>query len=211
MSAEIEHTTLTAELAADYLRVATSYTVVNPADIRSFLAEHPALVPVLLDLYPLLQNEFPKAPLSLHVLRLAEVNQAMGHLFIQVSAPPPVLDAVDRLHRGVSSWLSAIDPAVIQWLLIDVTSSLEPEGATDLAERYRQRFSQGYRLHFDVAQRFLAATPDSDERALAGAELSAALAREQGVALPGRGGDPREVLARLRKEHRSRDHVSDAD
>jgi hypothetical protein len=171
---------------------------VNPADVRPFLADHPALVSLLLDLHPLLISEFSHAQLSLQVLRLAEVNQGTGHLLVQISTSLPHAEALDRLNRHAGTWLSTANRQAQQSLLLDVTSTMEPERAMALIEQYRRRFSHAYRRRFDVARRFLESPPDSDVRALAGAEISAALAQEQGLTLPGHGGDPREVLARLR-------------
>jgi len=54
-------------------------------------------------------------------------------------------------------------------------------------------------LYLDAARRFLSDRPDSEERALAGAELFTAPLREPDLRLGRRGGDPREVLARLRR------------
>jgi hypothetical protein len=210
MSAETEHTALAEELAADYARLGKQYTLVKPADVRYFLAAHPGLVPLLLELHPLLVSEFPQAQLSLQVLRHAEVNHGTGHLLAQISTSLPYEEAHNRLNRTVRTCLSTADPAVIQWLLIDVASSIEPESAVDLAERYRQRFSTGHRDYHDLARRFLFSPPDSDERALAAAELEAALARASGHQIPERGGDPHAVLARLRRERKAQDDLSSA-
>lgn len=211
MSTETKNGTLTGELAVGYARLTRLYNLVDPAEVRSFLAGHPTLVPLLLDLYPLVVQEFSEVHISLRVLRDTEVNSASGHLLVQVSTPITPLERVGQLDRRVESLLLAADPAALQWLLIDVPTSLEREDVVQLVERYRQRFSDGYRLQLDTARRFLTAAADSDERALAGADLSAALAREQAVAVPGRGGDAREVLARLRQRRQDKDRLTGAD
>lgn len=50
-------------------------------------------------------------------------------------------------------------------------------------------------MHLDLAHRFLTAPQGSDERALAGAELSASLACERGWSRQEMGGDVAEVRA----------------
>ncbi|HWE62045.1 MAG TPA: hypothetical protein VHB98_10060 [Chloroflexota bacterium] len=69
----------------------------------------------------------------------------------------------------------------------------------DAVQLYLRSRSEGYQAHLELAYRYLAAPDGSDERALAGAYLSAALAREHGRARQERGGDVAEVRARLRK------------
>jgi hypothetical protein len=59
---------------------------------------------------------------------------------------------------------------------------------------------EGYRDHLAVARRFLDAPEGSDERALAGAELSARLARDHERVRQGRGGDARAMRAHLRRQ-----------
>lgn len=51
-----------------------------------------------------------------------------------------------------------------------------------------------------VAHRFRTAPIDSDEKALAGAELSARLAADRGESYQTQGGDARTVIARLRRQ-----------
>ena len=69
----------------------------------------------------------------------------------------------------------------------------------DALQRYLRSRSEGYRAHLELARRFLDAPHGSDERALAGAELSAGLARERGRERQARGGNVAEVRARLRQ------------
>ena len=69
----------------------------------------------------------------------------------------------------------------------------------DAVQLYLRRRSEGYQAHLELAHRYLAAPDGSDERALAGASLSAGLAREHGRARQERGGDVAEVRARLRQ------------
>jgi hypothetical protein len=64
---------------------------------------------------------------------------------------------------------------------------------------YIRSRSEGYRAHLELARRFLDTPRESEERALAGAELSAGLARERGRERQDRGGDVAEVRARLRR------------
>ncbi len=208
MSTETEHTTLSAELAADYARLRDWYTLVNPVDVQLFLVEHPALLPVLLDLHPRFARVFPHAQLSLQILRSPAVQQATGHVLLQITTSLPAAEALELLDHIVRSELPATGPEVTQLLLIDVASNTEPESGPELAERYRQRFSTGQRAYHELARHFLFAPTDSDERALAGAEIEAALARASGQQLAERGGDPRAVLARLRREREARDDRS---
>jgi hypothetical protein len=69
----------------------------------------------------------------------------------------------------------------------------------DAVHLYIRSRSEGYQAYLDLAHRFLDAPEGSDERALAGAELSAGLARERGHTRQERGGDVAEVRARLRQ------------
>jgi hypothetical protein len=69
----------------------------------------------------------------------------------------------------------------------------------DAVQLYIWSRSEGYRTHLELARRFLDAPRESEERALAGAELSAGLARERGRERQDRGGDVAEIRARLRR------------
>jgi hypothetical protein len=69
----------------------------------------------------------------------------------------------------------------------------------DAVQLYIQSRSEGYRMHLGLARCFLDAPEGSDEQALAGAELSAGLAREHGRVRQARGGDVAEVRTRLRR------------
>jgi len=69
----------------------------------------------------------------------------------------------------------------------------------DAVQLYIRSRSEGYRAHLELARRFLDAPQGSDDRALAGAELSAGLARERGRDRQERGGDVAEARARLRR------------
>ena len=68
----------------------------------------------------------------------------------------------------------------------------------DAVKLYFRSRSEGYRAHLETAHRFLTAPEGSDEKALAGAELSAALAGERGNVSQS-GGDARAVRARIRQ------------
>ncbi|MGH2410683.1 MAG: hypothetical protein ACRDGS_09980 [Chloroflexota bacterium] len=71
----------------------------------------------------------------------------------------------------------------------------------DAIHVYIRSRSEGYRAHLETARRFLDAPNGSDERALAGADLSSGLARDRGRGRQERGGDVAEVRARLRDQH----------
>jgi len=60
--------------------------------------------------------------------------------------------------------------------------------------------SESYRAHLEAARLFLDAAEGSDEKALAGVELSARLAQDLGQQYQRQGGDIRAVLARLRQQ-----------
>ncbi len=69
----------------------------------------------------------------------------------------------------------------------------------DAVQFYIRSRSEGYRARLALARRFLDAPSESEERALAGAELSAEPARECGRECRDRDGDVAEVRARLRR------------
>jgi hypothetical protein len=69
----------------------------------------------------------------------------------------------------------------------------------DAVQLYLRSRSEGYQAHLDLAHQFLSGPRGSEERVLAGAELSARLAHERGRAHQERGGDAAEVRARLRR------------
>ena len=73
-------------------------------------------------------------------------------------------------------------------------------GRAALEEHWQQLDAARRRMQFEIAHRFLDAPEGSDERALAGATLSAALAAEQGMPLVSRGGAAAAVFARLRQQ-----------
>jgi hypothetical protein len=68
----------------------------------------------------------------------------------------------------------------------------------DAVQIYLRSRSEGYRTHLGPALRYLESPDGSEQHALAGAELSAGLAREHGRTRQERGGDVAEVRARLR-------------
>jgi hypothetical protein len=71
----------------------------------------------------------------------------------------------------------------------------------DAVQLYVRSRSESYRAYLEVARTYLDAPANSEERALAGAELSAGLAQERGRARQEGGGDAAEVRARLRQRH----------
>ncbi|HEY8286620.1 MAG TPA: hypothetical protein VIJ28_19700 [Chloroflexota bacterium] len=68
----------------------------------------------------------------------------------------------------------------------------------DAVHVYLRSRSEGYQAYLEMARRFLDAPKGSDEQVLAGADLSAGLARDRGRTPQERGGAVAEVRARLR-------------
>ncbi len=83
-----------------------------------------------------------------------------------------------------------IDPAYAPFAALHATRNHGEARARD----------ESYRAHLQVAHRFHTAPIDSDERALAGVELSARLAADRGESYQAQGGDARAVIARLRRQ-----------
>ena len=95
--------------------------------------------------------------------------------------------------------------------LLEIAAAQEGRAVASVLEDavalYLRSRSEGYRAHLELAHRFLNAPLESDERSLAGAELSAALARERGQVRQVRGGPAEEVRARL---HQRQAHTGDS-
>ncbi len=81
------------------------------------------------------------------------------------------------------------------------TDTVRARMLTSLVGPVADEHSSGsdYRAYLELARRFLDAPEDSDERALAGAELSAGLARDRGEEPSERGGELAAVRARIRR------------
>lgn len=175
--------------------------------VAAFLGAHTALVPALEDLHGRLARIFPQARFVLRHLTSPLVPSAAGdgHLLVGV-AVGSTEDAEGPLRailRDWGSWHEAARP----FLLVALASAAVDPYASDadaLALYVRLR-SDEYTRYLDAAWRFVSAQPDSEERALAAAELATAPRGAPGQQFERRGGDPREVLARLRRQETAAD------
>lgn len=105
---------------------------------------------------------------------------------------------------SMRNYYSTRDAAAYSSLLAPVGSARGPQSMQSMHDgRGRDQSavrSEGYRAHLEAARLFLDAAEGSDEKALAGVELSARLARDLGQHYQAQGGDIRAVLARLRQQ-----------
>jgi hypothetical protein len=181
------------------------YEGVQPERVVSFLGAHPQLMPLLEDLHCRLATAFPGARFVLRHLNSPRVPspEGDGHLLVVVVPAAPTGDPSSPLSDLLRDWAPHSEARA--FLLVDVASAVVDPYASDeeVLEVYIRRRSEDYKQYLDLARRFLEAPPGSDERALAGADLSTAHLRAQGKISEGRGGDPQEVLARLRRERQA--------
>jgi hypothetical protein len=182
------------------------YQAVQPDRLASFLGAHPQLVPLLEELHCRLSAAFPGARFVLRHLASPHVTspEGDGHLLVVVVPASLTGDPAAQLSDLLREWAPRQAEARA-FLLADVASAVvDPHaGDEEALELYIRRRSDDYKHYLDLARRFLDAPPGSDERALAGADWSTARLRAQGTMSEGRGGDPQEVLARLRRERQA--------
>lgn len=200
MSAEADQAAATAAL------LNRRYEWVQRERVAPFLRAHPQLVPLLEDLHGRLSTTFPGARFVLRQLTSPRVcsPEGDGHLLVVVVPAAQPGESSAQLSDLLRQWAPQ-QATTSAFLLVDIASgALDPFASEeDAVALYIQRRSEDYKQHLDVARRFLDAPSGADERALAAAELSTARLRAQGTIFEGRGGDPHEVLARLRRERKT--------
>jgi len=201
MSAETDH----AQAAPSMLNA--QYQWIGPEQVAAFLQAHPAVVPALDRLHACLAGTFAGAHFVLRHLTSAQVPSTAGdgHLLVVVATDYRG-DAAEGLGAVLREWGARHEEART-FVLVAVASEAVDPYADDAEARalYIRLRSDGYMRYLDAARRFLSDRTDSEERALAGAELFAATLRESGPRLDRRGGDPREVLERLRRREAGAD------
>jgi hypothetical protein len=200
MSAEADQAAATAALLDG------RYEWVQRERVASFLGAHPQLVPLLEDLHCRLATAFPGARIVLRHLTSPRVPspEGDGHILVVVVPAAQSGESSAQLSGLLRQWAPQ-QAATGAFLLVDIASAaIDPFASEeDAAALYIRRRSEDYKQYLDVARRFLDAPSGSDERALAAAELSTARLRAQGKVIKGRGGDPHEVLARLRRARKA--------
>lgn len=176
------------------------YEGIEPERVASFIRAHPQIVPILEDLH-CLSTAFPAARFVLRHLASPRVPspEGDGHLLVVIVPTVPTSDPSAQLSDLLREWIPR-QAAACAFLLVAVASDVVDPYACDedALELYIGWRSAAYTQYLDLAHRFLDASPGSDEQALAGAELSSTHARARGKRIEERGGDPQEVLARLR-------------
>ncbi len=181
------------------------YEWVQRKRTASFLGKHPQIVPLLEDLHCRISAAFPGARLVLRHLSSPQVSspEGDGHLLVVIVPVAPTDDPSRQLSDLLRAW--APEQAARAYLLVDVASDVVDPFADDdnAVMLYVQRRSDDYKRYLDVAHCFLKSPPDSDERALAAAELSMARLLARGRPAERHGGEPREVLARLRRQRKA--------
>jgi hypothetical protein len=179
------------------------YEWIHADEVASFLGAHPLLSSLLEDLHCQLSTTFPGARFVARHLSSPRVPSPTGdgHLLVVVVPGVEANDQPDRLSDLLREWKPR-DAAARAFLLVAVASDAIDPYASDEDARalYVRLRSDEYTKYLDAARRFVDAPPGSDERALAAAELSTVRLRTQGLPTDERGGDPREVLARLRQQ-----------
>ena len=174
--------------------------------VAAFLGAHPQLVPLLEDLHCRLSSAFSAARFVLRHLTSPRVPspEGDGHLLVVVVPATPTGDPSTQLSDLLREWAPR-QAAAKDFLLVDVASAVVDPYASneDALELYARRRSDDFKQYLDMARHFLNAPLGSDERALATADLSTARLRAQGRIIEGRGGDPQEVLSRLRRERQA--------
>jgi hypothetical protein len=182
------------------------YEWVQRKRAASFLGKHPQIVPLLEDLRCRISAAFPRARLVLRHLSSPRVSSpdGDGHLLVVIVPVVPTDDPSGQLSDLLREWAPE-QAAARAYLLVDVASDVvDPfAGDDDAVMLYVRRRSDDYKQYLDVAHRFLKSPPDSDERALAAAELSTARLRARGRPAERHGGEPHEVLARLRRQRKA--------
>ena len=177
------------------------YQWIGPEQVAAFLRAHPALVPALDRLHACLTGTFAGAHFVLRHLTSAQVPSAAGdgHLLVVVATDYRE-DAAEGLGAVLREWGARHEEART-FVLVAVASEAVDPYADDADARalYIRLRSDGYMRYLDAARHFLSDRPHSEERALAGAESFTTPLREPSPHLDRRGGDPREVLARLRR------------
>jgi hypothetical protein len=201
MSAETDQTLTAATVLGG------PYECIGRERVAASLGAHPALVPALEDLRARLARVFPQARFVLRHLSSPEVPSAAedGHLLVVVSAGS-MDDMAGKMDSVLRDWGSQHE-AVRPYLLVAVASEVVVPYASDAdaLALYARLRSEDYTRYLDAARRFLSAKSGSEERALAAAELATAPRGEPGQRAEQRGGDPREVLARLRRRETAAD------
>ena len=200
MSAETEMAAATAALLNG------QYEWVQRERVASFLGAHQTLVPLLENLHCRLSAAFAGARFVLRHLSSPRVPSpdGDGHLLVVVVPAAQIDDPSGQLSDLLREWAPQ-QAAARALLLVAVASDVVDPFASDAdaLALYVQLRSEDYKQYLDVARRFLDAPPGSDERALAAAELSTARLHAQGQPAEGRGGEPHEVLARLRRARKA--------
>jgi len=102
-----------------WARIASAYSVVEPVDVRRFLAEHAGAADALIEGREAMRAEFGAAPVRLSVER--EPDERDGALlFATVDTDATVDDAQRRLRRLDAVWQAALPPQVRNVICLDV-------------------------------------------------------------------------------------------